>query len=284
MSIQIKEPLLRSVIDERLGMIVFNHAGSSAHEDTGRDAQILADHFSLQVLAVDRPGSACWPSRSLATELYKDYVNALTDMGKRLDHEADQRNFNRIIIAGRSAGGLGALALACTEQLSSVSYIYAAEPVGWSTISISDGQTHFRNYLKIQKQLLADDHEELVHPEPTDLQGAAKLQRLLKIPVLFWIDQLHNQAVWSQPIAYECATKVASELTELDTTIAFAAHSLVASQGIIDTQKDRLPRLRKDGQPFVVEQIHGTVHASFDRRSFFAQQLSPVVSRALLAS
>jgi hypothetical protein len=279
---KVKEPS-QTVNSPEVGLILLNHVGSTCTQDSGRDAQDLADHFGIQVIAANRPGTG-WmlPRTARAKRISKDYVATISEVGSEISHEIGQRGIKRVVIAGRSAGGLGAMALTCTELLPT-SHLYAAEPVGWFSPTLPDGRNLYRSYNKAQKLRFNMDNSQMqyIHPDPPDVKGWERLRRLASIPLLFEIDSFHNEELWASPIAVSLALYIGKNLTSVDTTIVFAEKSLVASQETIDYAMKVLPQIRKSGQPFVIDQLSYTQHASFDKRSFMAKRLEPAVHEAM---
>jgi pimeloyl-ACP methyl ester carboxylesterase len=273
-------------ISETVGIVLSNHVGSSVAEDTGRDAQHLADTTGFIVIAADRPGSG-WaaPNSARARLLADDYVEASVGTARKIEKELTANGISRAVAAGRSAGGTFSLSLARTE-IAPVTHIYAAEAAGWYEQSVSEGKHAYRQYGKMQKELL-DGPVDLVRPEPSDVTGFGKISRALAIGANFFSDQYHNKHVWSQATSLRSAAYIARSMPDVFMQLDFAEHSMMAPQHQIENLQMSLPEMRLDGrdsprvQMVRVEQLPRTVHASFDNRGFFAERLLPIAMEAI---
>lgn len=276
-----------SLASEQLGVILVNHGGSTVSQDTGRDAQALADSFNLIVIGVDRPGTAgMLPSRRLASALSTPagYVAETAKLGKRVDHEIEMLGLRRIIAVGRSAGGLGALALARSETVSTLTYLFVAEPAACENISLEEGARRFQEYGVVQKKLQENDSNgRLVKPVPPLLTWYEATRRRASIKPAFLYDRSHNRHILTTDASLQYARYIAKQQQNIDTTLAFAEYSLVVTPNIYRTEALPIALLRREGAPFSVTQHNGTTHASYDNRAYFAQLLQPVVERALSA-
>lgn len=268
-----------------VGLLLFNQVGGAVTQDTGRDAQALANEFGLNVIAADRPGSGMWlPRPGLGNDLRRDYIGAMAALGGRLSKEATRRGLTDLIAAGRSAGALGALTIPRTEQLP-ITHVYAAEPPGWYSLSVLEGAKRYRDYLNTQARMInaSDLLPDIVRPDPSDVHGWTKISRFASMVPLFLTERHHTKHVCASDISRRSAIWIARHAVAIDTTVAFATHSLVTPPGM-DTQAEAgyFACLRADGAPFTVRRTEEqTVHASFDKRSYMAAQLRPIVERAL---
>lgn len=257
-------------------------------QDAGRDAAVLADAFNLPVIAVDRPGTGGFiPSPQLANNIStpNGYLTEMVGLGKKIDRQADSLGLAQLVATGRSAGGLGALALARSETVSSISAIYAAEPVACEELSLKQGKKRYSDYLKNQKELLDDESEELVRPLPPGLSLFPAIGRLVSIPPAMLYDRFHNQKLFATDAARQYAAYIAENLTQIDATLEFAEHSMVATPEVYAQDIAPIADLRGDGDaPFEVKQPKGTVHASFDNRNYMNKVIEPTVTRALQAA
>lgn len=281
----VKEPL-RSV-SESVGIVLLNHMGSSHQEDSGRDGQYLANEFGLAVIVANRPGSGSFQRSTLLRDMMdRNYPQTVRALGQKLDRAVYKLGLQEVILAGRSAGGLGALALAYTETLPATQ-LYAAETVAWEAVPSREGRTRYRQYNKNQKHMLRNDSaNHLIHPEKPDVRGKAALRRLVTMPLLARSDMYHHEEVWTKPHALQLSLSIAAHLLDLGVNLEFAEHSLALTPSIWERLR-ALPDLRASrggSKPFRVERVPHTVHASFDRRSFFATRLRPSIDSALQAA
>jgi hypothetical protein len=280
------EPNDGNFADTETGVVLFNQFGSTVSQDAGRDAQVLADAFNLPVIAVNRPGSGGFiPSGKLANSLSTPdgYLAEMAPIGRSVDQQAESLGIEKLIATGRSAGGLGALALARSETVSSMSAIFAAEPVGCEVLPLKEGFGRYRDYLKQQKELLdAATDEELIKPLPPGLPLLPAIGRLSSIPLAMLIDRFHNQKLFASDASLQYATYIAENLTLVDVALGFAEHSMVATPEVYERDIVPIAALREDGAPFEVERLKGTVHASFDNREYMNQVIRPTIARTLL--
>lgn len=268
-----------------VGMLLFNQLGSAVAQDTGRDAQHLADEFGLSVIATDRPGSGMWlPRPGLNGALTQNYIGAMSTLGSRVSKEAERQGLTKLIAVGRSAGALGALTITRTEQLQ-ISHVYAAEPPGWYDLSVAEGAERYRQYQERQKHILeaSDFYPDIVRPDPSEVRGWAQVTRLASMLPFFLTERHHTKNVCASGTSRRSAAWIAQNAPGIDTTVAFATYSLVTPPGMdIQAEARYFGCLRSAGAPFTVERTEEqTVHASFDKRSYMAAQLRPIVGRAL---
>lgn len=279
------EPIDGNFADVTTGVVLLNQVGATVSQDAGRDAQVLANTFNLPVIAVDRPGTGgLIPHRQLARELSTPvgYLVAMAELGKDIDRQAESLGLGNLVAMGRSAGGLGALALARTETVSSINAVFAAEPVGCEQLPLDEGKKRYLDYLKQQKGWIADTPDEgLVKPQPPGLPLLPAVGRILSMGPAMLVDRYHNQHLFATDAALHYAAYIAQKLPLIDTTLEFAERSMVASPTVYDRDISPLPTLRSGGAPFEVRQPKGTVHASFDNRDYMSQVIEPTIDRTL---
>jgi len=285
MNMRLHEPASGDFVSNDTGLVVFNQFGATVNQDAGRDAQVFADTFGLAVIAVDRPGTGGFiPHKSLARALSTPdgYLTEMTQFGKNIDRRVDSLGLGNLIVTGRSAGALGALALARSETVSSLGFVFAAEAIACEQVPLKEGFKRYTDYLKQQKELLAAaTQDELVKPLPPGLPLFPAVDRLLSIPAAMLFDKYHNQGVFASDSSLQYATYIAENLRQIDTTMEFAEHSLVATPDVFEDTLLPIAALRKSGAPFEVKQPKGTVHASFDNREYMNQVIEPTITRAL---
>jgi len=268
----------QGVVREGVGIVTMNHLGSSIHEDTGRDAQALADRFRVLTIAADRPVSL--HRKEMAAALATDAVSATMNIASAIDHIADTHDLKTLLLAGRSAAGLSILELALTEGISNARLVYAAEPVGSYALSAAAGKARFAAYQVEQKALLAADDaleaRTLVHPndDARNLPLPARLKRMAAMVPLFLRDRALNTEHWAKALVPDYLTKIAS--AGLPARVEFAEHSLVLPDAAAERQQtleDMLATAANSNGLLVVETVPGTTHASFDNRDFFGDRL-----------
>lgn len=195
--------------DVSTGIVMFNQFGATASQDTGRDAESMANALQLPVISVDRPGTGSLvPHRGLVEQCSDpdDYLVLMSKIGQKVDERVESLGLSRVITTGRSAGGLGALALARTETVSNLSAIFAAEPVGWEQLSLKAGLKRYVDYLKWQKEFIkTSTDEELVKPLPPGLSLFPAIGRMLSIPPAALIDRYHNKGLFASNAALKYA-------------------------------------------------------------------------------
>ncbi|HET8709072.1 MAG TPA: hypothetical protein VFL85_02195 [Candidatus Saccharimonadales bacterium] len=276
-----------------LGIVLVNHAGSNHNQDSGRDAQMLADAFHTITINADRPTSYRLPrSRKLAQSLKNAPVKTMYGLAQKIENVRCSLKLKHMIIAGRSAGGLGALELAQTNIIHHTDFVYAAEPIGCVSIPVREGYKWFRQYDAEQRRWLSEDEAraalsgrlQLVHP-PNDLAALPpwqRLQRLIASGVLFFmVDRYYNRWHWSQPLVSDYLSRLTLQ-HHIRTHVDFAAHSLVLPE-----QRNAVPEfmqslaevIQQNPRLLSLNIVDGTTHASFNNRSFFARRLQRAVAR-----
>lgn len=265
-------------------IVYFNHVGSSIAEDTGRDAVYLANNHGVPVIAVNRPGSARSLPYAHASSLALDYQAAVHERVR--EHvspilASEELAGSRVVLAARSAGGLAALA-AGTDPSLDLRAVVACEPVGMYRTTVEEGQKHFAQYNARQSAIhaveRANPEGKIILPEAPGLSILPSIKRGVSIVGSFVTDKSNNAGVWSQELAPKYAEEIARNRPDVGIHITFAEDSMVASDEQIDALRNRLAQLRTPNDaPISVEQAPHTTHASFDKRSFFAEH----VKRAL---
>ncbi len=263
--------------------MLLNHAGATISQDTGRDAQALANNLGLAVLAANRPGTSGFiPRISQRNNLAQagGYVAETVALGQRIDRIAGNLGLKRLVIAGRSAGALGALALVRSESISTEQYLFAAEPPGCKTVDLEQGMRAFKEYNTLQKQLQQEEKGILVPPRSALPQPQATV-RLAAIVKNVLYDRFHNSAIWASDATVEIGRYIAKHQPHIAATMSFAEHSLVTDEQTYYKNLLPIAELRTSGSPFVVDRIPRTTHASFDDRKFFAGLVRPMAERAI---
>lgn len=283
-------PLTQAARGERIGVVLMNQVGASIAQDHGRDAHYLAEHLGLPVLAVERPGSNGYlPSRRLARELSTPYgyQRAMVPIGREVNRWANEREHDRLVLVGRSAGALGVLALAASKSVSGLEAIFAAEPIGFETMSLRDGAAHLRSYRRqqaaMQRAAAENPASTLVLPERPGLGRMDSIARVVSNTATYAYDQYHNEELWASNAGEGYATYIADYLPDVDTTIEFARYTMAARRPHILQRRsdDAMLRRRESGEGrFSMGQIaEDTTHASYDKRSFMLERLLPTFER-----
>ena len=267
-----------------MGVVLFNHLGSSKTGDSGGDAANVAAQLGMHVIAADRPGSG-WSMPVHGMRLAAGYVGAMSQLARRhIAPEIERMGLKAVVLFGRSAGGYGALAAGQTELLPAAA-VHVQDPIGWRTVTVREGRAIFNGYQLHQQQRLAEDPS-LVHPEPSDKTGAAKYVRRVQNTVFGAVDVLNNQHVWRQSLACVGALAIASNMPGTRLDILFAEDTYVIDPREPAFLQEELATARMlhgddDAQPVRVEVVPDTVHASFDLRHFSASLLEETVTATL---
>jgi pimeloyl-ACP methyl ester carboxylesterase len=285
MSVRTYSPTGIPLHSSEVGVVLFNQMGSMVRGDTGRDAQFVANRLGLHVIAADRPGTG-FTRRGQGKRLAGNYIDALSRLAaKRIMPEIEATGLNRVVIAGRSAGGLAAMMTTCTEQLPACA-VHAQEPVGWQQTTIADGKQAFEAYRKQQATMIADEMYHLIRPDPTDQLGIRGLLRTASILLTAPTDIANNGAVWAQDLALSAAFTIASRLPRVRADIVFAEHSMVADPLQLAHWQIQLPLARSMAnrglsETLEVSVLPQTVHASFDQRDLHARLIGATADHAL---
>ena len=265
--------------------VLYHPVGSANSTDGGRDAAALSEALNIAVLAVDRPGSGLWLPSFRAQDDFAEpeaYANRLIEVTEQqVDKAQEIMRANRLIVVGRSAGALAALAVARDGHIAGVpiSTVYAAEPPGSRATTVADGFRGWKEYKKREAEKIADvnGHPELERPEPTDARGVAYLHRTLAMVPHFLNDKRANQQVWAKLVVPAIIDSTAPGPT---IKIDYAIESMVLSENVFARilYLDRVRhKLLGRGDLSSVEEVPHTVHRSFDNRRFFAKRLASVI-------
>lgn len=280
-SLAVKEPA--EVRDHTTAVVLINQVGSSSRQDTGRDAQDIADRFGIMAVAVDRPTShSLRQDRKLVALLAESPVTAMFEVAATVDRAITKEGVKRVIIAGRSAGGLGALELALTEGISDMRFVYTAEPASCYRVPAHIGIQRYGEYGKRQRAALSDDarlsDSELVHPmhDAKALPPLTQAARYAAWLPQFLADKRYNREHWNRCLVPAYVAELSHGM-RIPVHVDFAETSLVlpADTAAYADVQSCLYRIRQnsDGR-FSSEVVPHTVHASFDNRQFMAHRLS----------
>jgi len=259
--------------EQGVAILTMNHVGSTVGQDTGRDAQYMADNWGVPTFAINRPGTGLTLPRAatrdrLATSYAAEFEPIATDLAELFD----EREIKDIVVVSRSAAVVSSLAIA-TSGILPIRAIYGAEGVGWSNMSVEQGKMTYKSYMTDQARLLDnDEHSDqprLVHPEGTGLGIVASVGRIASIPPALIIDQYNSQKVWASDLAtqylkilHDTATS-AKDAGGPAVYLDFAEYSLTEIAVINDA-------VRRANPEADIQVVPNTVHASFDKRPFFA--------------
>jgi pimeloyl-ACP methyl ester carboxylesterase len=266
-------------------LVVVNRMGATALADTGRDAQHLADRFGMRAFAVDRPGSGhVGRDQALREQLAADYVGAFEPLAKDLQARFEDARIEKVALVGRSAGTLGALALAATDDmLPTVKSIYGADGVAWRRRGIEDGKDDYDETKALQDSLLQGDrrHREFAHPHGPQVGPVTYLKRLVSMARSSYAEW-NSYEVWASDTGLRLLERLAgtsSESAEVNPAIWLD----IPEYGLTDD--DDVVALRRTAPSAHIEVVTSphTVHASFDNREFFAKRAKPAVDHLLTA-
>lgn len=281
MSIAVKQPT-ESLDDNGLAIVLFNHLGSSIAQDTGRDAQFIADDLSVPVIAVDRPGThGIVPSIGLARDLStaSGYMTWTARLGEEINEELDAIGAERSLVMGRSAAGVAALALTASGVIESQKSVFVAEPISCEQLDLNEAKRLFGEYGPIQ-QKLQDDNPEIIRSGEDGLPLNKRLSRLVHMAIDFYFDQFHNQYIFASDTSVQYMKQIAEMRTDIEAVIEFAEHSLVANPDVLAAIKT-VESKRTVGADFIVRQSSNTTHASYDNRDYMSSVLRPILDSSL---
>ncbi|HET6924242.1 MAG TPA: hypothetical protein VFH39_00230, partial [Candidatus Saccharimonadales bacterium] len=193
----------------------------------------------------------------------------------------------RAIIAGRSAGGLGALELAATGKISQATLVYAAEPVGCQTFANGDGKRSYNQYLKLQKRLMAGDSKlpegqrYFIHPrnDAKELPLRAQASRIASMVLLNVAEAYYNESHWGQDVVADYATAISARGVPVHIDFADISMVLPADHAQKSSYLDRLSNGAHRESGVSTREQPGTMHRSFDNRDFFARCLAAAVQQ-----
>jgi len=265
-------------------VIWLNHLGSSVHTDTGRDAAAFANVLGRRVLAVDRPGSG-YSRPGQGVFLGKHYPEAFRRLVRReVAPILHAEGIEGTVVAGRSAGGVGAIVMAavCRDILSPWG-VHAQEPVGWRAVELTQGKKMYEDYGALQDRLL-EENPDLERPEPNELVGLEAARRRWTIKLHRLLDYTNSRHAFALPYSLAGALYIARAQPETYLDVRFAETSLAGDPLSIAKVGRLLQQARPDaggGAPIHVETVPNTVHTSFDRRNFSAGHLAEAVDLAI---
>lgn len=265
------------------GIVLLNHGGSTVSQDTGRDARDLTTRFGIPTFAIDRPGTArWWPDRELAHFLStpKGYKAEMAELGDTVNAELAEAGVERALIMGRSAGGLGALALTAANVVTSQVAVYAAEPVGCKQQTVANGRRWYGLYRDIERKI-QNTEPDVVRPRPPGLGPLASLGRLASMARDNATDRFHSGKVWASDAATSYMQTIAEAQPAIDMTVDFAGFSMMVDNKGYDQLNSGLADIRPG---IHLERVPHTTHASFDNREFIAKRVDLVFNRLLEAS
>ncbi|HSW66050.1 MAG TPA: hypothetical protein VLI54_02845 [Bacillota bacterium] len=270
-----------------IGIIMWNHYGSSVTSDTAGDAAAAANHLRRPVTAINRPGSGL-TSPYQSRKLTRGYERVVQQDVLSVVERLSVLGLRRFVLAGRSAGGAAALIAANAPGLPVVA-VHAQEPVGWDWQEPAAAEHDYNAYRSRQKELLAAPDNTLISPLPTEKTGWDKLHRMGQNIVHGLIDRSNNQDVFRQPLACMAAYNIARNLPGVQLDMHFAEYSLAL--GTEDPQElqmglrvSRMQAARSGGHavvaPINAVAVPNTVHSSFDLRTFSIGLLEQTVRAA----
>ncbi len=283
MAHELYEPTQPNEALEGYGIVLINHAGSTVAQDTGRDAADLRKRFGVPVLAVDRPGTGIWLRDSVLAEYLSTpagYVAEMAGLRGAVNGTLSEAGVERSLVMGRSAGGLGALALTTAAVIESQVAVYAAEPVGCQQRTIAEGRQWYKKYGHVQDEMQATVPN-LVQPNPPGLGPIAGIKRLVNMGPDNWVDRFHNGAIWASDAATRFMYGIAGTQPDTDMTVDFAETSMMVTPEQVDHLTKTIPPTRTG---LHIESVPLTTHASFDNREFMADRVRLVFDRLLATS
>ncbi len=209
MSIEVKRPS-GEIVDDIVGLVLFNHLGSTVSQYTGRDAQFIADRFGIAVIAADRPGThGIIPSAGRAETMSdpEGYSDEVAKVGELVNTHLEKIGIEKTIVAGRSAAGLGALALTACQVIESQRALFVAEPVGCEPMSVEEAKGRVKQYANYQKKLQTTGPN-IIKPVSDDLPLSKRLSRLVHMVLDYKFDVFHNQYIWATDASLQYAIAI----------------------------------------------------------------------------
>lgn len=283
----------------KIGQIHFAQVGAGKKSDTRLDAESHANHFSTYAVAVNHPGGGKFiPNPKLRDLIHIDYETAAANEVVGAMRLLRDNGVEAIVFAARSAGVSAELAAAkalqapryLEEDLPPILGVYGAEPVAWQKRTVQDGAKDYESYNQRQKTAMDADAllepalQQYVHPEHHGLGFRDSIVRAVRIGGYFLNDRYHTAEIMaSDDSARIYAPYIALMMPDTALQIDFAEQSLGASQETIEKSKQLLEgeRFGMGEAPLSINRVEGTWHTSFDRRSFFAERMAPVVQWAI---
>lgn len=191
--------------------------------------------------------------------------------------------YRNVAVVGRSAGAVGALALACNPDFQVPRLaVYAAEPVAVQNMTVREGRELFQDYMKqqqaLQDEARRDPNSRLILPEPHGLTGFAALKRAAYIVHDSIADRQNSAKIWASGVTVDYARHLAAKRPDVAVKIDFAETSLSGNSDVFEAFQEIKELRDPEAEPFLVERVPNTTHASFDNRTFFAGRLAPVVA------
>lgn len=232
-------------------------------------------------------------SKRLQNKLGRNYPGSFAAQQDIVSEICAAHGIRRIITAGRSGGGLGAMAFSAdyTSRNISIAGVYAAEMAGCGIAGENTpaerkhAKRAYFAYRDRQKEL-HEQNPSITRGTPQNLGPLGTLSRLASMGICNFNDFYNNDQVWGSSIGIDCAETVARELPDTYLQLDFASISAVASQDTIDNLANRLSAERPCGPTTAgirVEQLYNTTHASFDNRDLFAHRLLYAVNHTLFS-
>lgn len=283
----------------KIGQIHFAHAGSGKKADAYLDAKYHAQSHGTYAVAVNHPGGGrVLPHPLVRKRINEDYESAAAHEVVGAMRLLRNQGVEAIVFLARSAGVSAELAAAkamqkpefLNEDLPPIVGIYGAESVAWDARSVKQGHQDYNQYNNYQTMLLRKDAQlpenerKYVHPIAPGLPPLASAVRMARIVPYMVFDKYHNADHWASDDASQIyAPYVARMMPDTMLQLDFAEISMGATQSSIQESKKLLEgdRFRRDEAPLHVTTVEGTVHSSFDLRSFFSERMTPVVQWAI---
>lgn len=265
---------------ETMGIVLFNHLGSSVTGDTADDGASACEALGLHVISAERPGSA-WSLPGQGRRLAADYIGAMSRLARDLIlPEIEALGLQEVILWGRSAGGHGALVAGATEQLP-VAAVHAQDAIGWKTVTPRGNRQAYLHYRRREVECMRKPESGL---QPFYRPRVSDAKRFIANASRAAFDISNHQAVWSKPLAAESARRIAAGQPETELDLWFAADTYTLGQEDIAALETELRKIRGHGAgaPVNLRVAPGTMHASFDSRPFSTSLLARTVENVLV--
>lgn len=261
---------------ETIGVVMTGPIGSNNANDGGRDGAHLAEELGLTVVTFSRLGAqnSVLSMPGTARRLRRDTVAAHSKLSHEVNSVLETEGIEEVLGVGRSMGGTAILASALTDQINYAG-LYLAEPGGWLKAGKIEAVKHFFEYDGKQGaglELVPEQNR----PEDTDTTGLTKVRRMLSIATLGPRDILTNIDVLRTDFARR-SVRTLLERGGVIMRIDFASNSKVIDEETFNQAHQEFASFEHgEGAALEMRVLPETWHASFDRRSLFAERARPV--------
>ena len=149
--------------------------------------------------------------------------------------------------------------------------------------AVGTGHEFYKNYLKSEKEMFANQENEYIRPPQNDQHGIANIRRALTIARGVAADTYHYKDLLAIDVGLRDARFIARYYPETTLSIYFIEQSVVYPEGDLANLETGLRAKRAISAstvkaPVVAETITNTLHGSFNNRTLIAQYLETSVA------